>query len=108
MAEPVVSVEGLVKRYGGLRQSMASPSRCGRGRSSLFSVRMVRERRLTVEILGCTRQPTAGSVKVLGHSVAESHGANEIKKRIGMLPQEFGTLGRLTVAENLELLRQDV
>ncbi len=51
----------------------------------------------------CIRQPTAGSVKVLGHSVAASNGADEIKKKIGVLPQEFSTLGRLTVAETLKL-----
>ena len=56
----------------------------------------------TIEMLECIREPTAGSVKVLGQSVAASHGEDEIKRKIGVLPQKFGALGRLTVAENLE------
>lgn len=58
----------------------------------------------TIEVLEFIRQPTAGSARVLGHSVAASKGADEIRKRIGVLPQEFNTLGRLTVAENLKFL----
>jgi len=56
----------------------------------------------TVEIIECVRRPTAGSARVLGYSVSEPDGEIEIKRRIGMLPQEFNALGRLTVEETLE------
>jgi len=56
----------------------------------------------TVEILECLRKPTKGSAKVLGLNVVED-GA-KIKKRIGVMPQDFNTFERLTVRENVELI----
>lgn len=58
----------------------------------------------TVEILECLRKPTDGSAKVLGLDVVED-GA-KIKKRIGVMPQDFNTFERLTVKENVELVAQ--
>jgi ABC-2 type transport system ATP-binding protein len=102
MAEPVVSVEGLVKRYGEVTAIDGVSFEVQKGEIFALLGPNGAGKTTAIEILECTRQPTAGSVKVLGHSVTASHGANEVKKRIGVLPQEFGALGRLTVAENLE------
>jgi len=55
-----------------------------------------------VEILECLRKPTKGLAKVLGLNVVED-GA-KIKKRIGVMPQDFNTFERLTVRENVELI----
>jgi len=101
MVEPVVSVEGLVKRYDGLAAVDGVSFEVQKGEIFALLGPNGAGKTTTIEILECIRQPTAGSVKVLGHSVAASHGASEIKKRIGVLPPEFGALGRLTVAENL-------
>lgn len=102
MAEPVVSVEGLVKRYEGVAAIDGVSFDVQKGEIFALLGPNGAGKTTTMEILECVRRPTAGSVKVLGHSVAGSHEANEIKKRIGVLPQEFSTLGRLTIAENLE------
>lgn len=56
----------------------------------------------TVEILECLRIPTSGSAYVLGFDVKKEE--NEIKKRIGVMPQDFSTFERLTVKENVELI----
>lgn len=56
----------------------------------------------TVEILETVRSATSGRVSVLGHDIAEPSEAAVVKKRIGVLPQDFNTLERLTVRENLE------
>ena len=56
----------------------------------------------TVEILECLRRPTDGSAKVLGLDVVEE--GVKIKKRIGVMPQDFNTFERLTVRENVELI----
>ncbi len=53
----------------------------------------------TVEMLECLRAPSAGSACVLGLDVATDQ--NEVRKRIGVLPQEFNTFDGLTVRENL-------
>ena len=102
MAEPVVSVEGLVKRYGEVTAVDGVSFEVQKGEIFALLGPNGAGKTTTIEMLECIRQPTAGSLKVLGHSVAASHGVNEIKKKIGVLPQEFSTLGRLTVAENLE------
>jgi ABC-2 type transport system ATP-binding protein len=102
MAEPVVSVKGLVKRYDGVAAVDGVSFEVLKGETFALLGPNGAGKTTTIEILECIRQPTTGSVKVLGHSVDAPHGADEIKMRIGVLPQEFNTLGRLTVAENLE------
>jgi ABC-2 type transport system ATP-binding protein len=55
-----------------------------------------------VEILVGLRKPTSGGASVLGFDIAKDR--EEIKKRIGVLPQSFNTYDRLTVKENIEYL----
>jgi ABC-2 type transport system ATP-binding protein len=54
----------------------------------------------TVEILECLRRPTSGKVHVLGYDIRKDQA--EIKKRIGVLPQNFCTYERLTVKETIQ------
>jgi ABC-2 type transport system ATP-binding protein len=56
----------------------------------------------TVEILECLRTPTSGKATVLGYDVTQDE--KEIKKRIGVMPQDFNAFERLTVRENVELI----
>ena len=53
----------------------------------------------TVEMIESVRVPTSGSVRILGRDVNTSF--NEIKEKIGVLPQEFHSFERLTVRETL-------
>jgi ABC-2 type transport system ATP-binding protein len=53
----------------------------------------------TVEMLECLRAPSAGTAYILGLDISEDE--NEIRKKIGVLPQQFNTFPRLTVRENL-------
>ena len=46
------------------------------------------------------REPTAGSIKILGENIATSF--DKIKEKIGILPQEYISFDRLTVRETLE------
>jgi ABC-2 type transport system ATP-binding protein len=102
MAEPVVSVQGLVKRYGQAAAVDGVTLEVQKGEIFALLGPNGAGKTTTVEILECIRKPTAGTVRVLGHSVSDPGGPAEIKKRIGVLAQEFNTLGRLTVTENLE------
>jgi ABC-2 type transport system ATP-binding protein len=54
----------------------------------------------TVEILECLRKPSGGKAFVLGYDISKN--AREIKKRTGVLPQDFYTYERLTVKETIE------
>ncbi|HIP62811.1 MAG TPA: ABC transporter ATP-binding protein [Archaeoglobus profundus] len=58
----------------------------------------------TVEILECIRTPTSGEARVLGFDVLKED--KEIKKRIGVLPQEFEAFDRLTVEENIRVIEK--
>ncbi len=60
----------------------------------------------TVEILECLRDPTAGEAYVLGYDVRKHDGQEAIKKKIGVLPQDFNALDWLTVFENIEYFRK--
>ncbi|MFW5933047.1 MAG: ABC transporter ATP-binding protein [Candidatus Hadarchaeota archaeon] len=56
----------------------------------------------TVEILECLRNPTEGQAEIFGYDVVGE--SEEVKERIGVMPQEFNTFDRLTVRENVELV----
>jgi ABC-2 type transport system ATP-binding protein len=53
----------------------------------------------TVEMIESIRQPTAGSTKLLGKDIKTQF--NDVKEKIGILPQEFHSFERLTVRETL-------
>jgi ABC-2 type transport system ATP-binding protein len=53
----------------------------------------------TVEMVESIRQPTAGDIKILGRDIRASF--DEMKEKIGVLPQEFLSFERLTVRETL-------
>ncbi|MCS6784379.1 MAG: ABC transporter ATP-binding protein [Candidatus Caldarchaeum sp.] len=57
----------------------------------------------TVEILECLRTPTSGNAFLKGLSIRDPSKTREIKKFIGVLPQEFHAVDNLTVYENVEL-----
>lgn len=102
MSEKVIEVQDLVKVYKDVTAvdkisfdvyqgeifSLVGPN--GAGKTT------------TVEILECLRNPTEGDAKVLGFDVRKDE--KEIKKRIGVMPQEFNAFERLTVKENVELI----
>lgn len=104
MSKKVIEVNDLTKNYGDLTAvnnvsfeieegeifSLVGPN--GAGKTT------------TVEILECLREPTSGEAKVFGFDVRTED--KEIKKRIGVLPQEFNTFNRLTIKENLNLVNR--
>ena len=53
----------------------------------------------TVEMIESIRQPTAGTIHILGKDIKTSF--NQVKEQIGILPQEFHSFERLTVRETL-------
>jgi ABC-2 type transport system ATP-binding protein len=54
----------------------------------------------TVEMLECLRKPTSGKAFVLGLDIAKDQMA--IKRKAGVLPQDFYTYERLTVRETIQ------
>jgi ABC-2 type transport system ATP-binding protein len=56
----------------------------------------------TIRMLSCLTRPTAGDALLLGKSVVSQPG--EVKKLLGVSPQETAVAPNLTVRENLELM----
>jgi len=55
-----------------------------------------------VKILECLKMPTSGVARVLGYDVRNRNDQKEIRKRIGVLPENSSAFDRLTVQENIE------
>ncbi|MEM0384817.1 MAG: ABC transporter ATP-binding protein [Candidatus Caldarchaeum sp.] len=100
---PVIVAEQLTKKYGdhtavdhvsfkvseGEVFSLLGPN--GAGKTT------------TVEMLECLRTPTSGDAYIKGLSIRNMADVKQIKKLIGVLPQEFNAVANLTVAENVRL-----
>ncbi len=97
---PIVEVDRLAKRYGqtvaldgvsfaidsGEMFGLLGPN--GAGKTTLLS------------ILACLMEPSAGEARLLGQPIAL--GNRELRRSIGIVPQENAIYGELTARENLE------
>jgi len=102
MLEKVVEVESLVKRYENIIAVDGVSFDVYRGEIFSLVGPNAAGKTTTVEILECLRKPTSGSAKVLGFDVTRDE--MQIKKRIGVMPQDFNSFERLTVKENVKLI----
>jgi len=103
LTETVISVQNLMKNYGDHTVVDEISFEVCHGEVFAFLGPNGAGKSTTIEILECLRPLTRGSVKVLGYDIADAHSGPRIKERIGVLPQDFSALDRLTVRENLEL-----
>ena len=55
----------------------------------------------TVKVLTCLALPTSGTATVAGHDILEN--PNEVRQKIGMIPQMVSLYADLTVKENIHL-----
>jgi ABC-2 type transport system ATP-binding protein len=99
--EPVVSVRGLVKRYGAHQAVAGIDLEVRRGEIFAFLGPNGAGKTTTVEILEGFQQRTAGQVSVLGHDPATAGGA--WRDRVGVVLQESGPEPGLSVRECLAL-----
>jgi ABC-2 type transport system ATP-binding protein len=104
MDKPVVEVNSLVKQYGKLKAVDGISFDVNEGEVFAFLGPNGAGKTTTVEILECLRSLTGGSAKVFGYDVTKNTDVKEIKKRIGVLPQDFSALEKLTVKENIDLI----
>jgi ABC-2 type transport system ATP-binding protein len=104
MRKTVVEVNGLVKQYKDVWAVNEISFEVYEGEIFAFLGPNGAGKTTTVEILECIRSLTSGSAKVLGYDVTSNADVKEIKRRIGVLPQEYSALEKLTVKENIELI----
>lgn len=97
-----IEVQNLVKKYGNLAAVNEISFKVNKGEVFSFLGPNGAGKTTTVEILECLRKLTGGEATVLGLDIKKSHDQTEIRKRIGVLPQEFNTFELLTVRETLQ------
>ncbi len=98
--QTAIEVNSLVKKYCNLTAVDSISFNVKKGEIFAFLGPNGAGKTTTVEILECIRKPTSGKAVVLGFDILKDE--EEIKKRIGVLPQDFNTFARLTVKENIE------
>ena len=59
----------------------------------------------TVEIIECLKTPDSGKVEIFGINLKDKKKQNDIKRKIGVMPQHFNAFDWLTVKENLDYFR---
>jgi ABC-2 type transport system ATP-binding protein len=104
MSKTIVEVDSLVKQYGTLNAVDGISFKIDEGDVFAFLGPNGAGKTTTVEILECLRPLTSGTAKIFGYDVTRNEDVKEIKKRIGVLPQEYNALDKLTVKENIDLI----
>jgi ABC-2 type transport system ATP-binding protein len=99
MAEPLLTIRDVHKRYGPLEAlsgvsfdvhagelfGLLGPN--GAGKTTLLS------------IVSCLLEATSGEVRILGHTASTSD--RQLRRSIGIVPQELAVYGELNARENL-------
>ena len=101
--QPVIRVQGLVKRYGEVRAVDGIDFEVAAGEVFGLLGPNGAGKTTTVEILEGLRSPDGGQATVLGVDVA--HGADSLKPRIGVSLQTASLYPKLTLVEVIDLFR---
>jgi len=95
-----IVVEDLVKLYGTVRAVDGISLRIKKGEVFAFLGPNGAGKTTTVEIIETIRTPTSGKVVLKGMDISKR--INDVKRVIGVLPQEFSSFDQLRVRETIE------
>lgn len=98
-SDMAIEVSNLKKVYGDLTAVNNISFNVSKGEVFAFLGPNGAGKTTTVEMIESIRQPTEGTIKILGKDISKSF--NEVKEYISILPQEFHSFERLTVRETL-------
>ncbi len=104
MTRDVIEVHQLTKRYGSLLAVDNVSFSVKQGEIFSLLGHNGAGKTTTVEIIACLRSATSGEVRVFGYDVRDEGQVRKIKRLIGVMPQEFNAIERLTVEENVRLI----
>jgi ABC-2 type transport system ATP-binding protein len=99
MNESIVAVEGLVKRYGDVVAVDDISFQIQEGEIFGLLGPNGAGKTTTINVLCTYTEPTAGQVAVVGHSVTAE--PEEVKRAIGVVPQDIALYPDLNAVENL-------
>lgn len=101
-----IEANSLVKKYGELAAVDDISFQVHKGEVFAFVGPNGAGKTTTVEIFVCLRTPTSGEAEILGFDVSDRRGQQQIRERVGVLPQDFNTFDLLTVKENLNYYKK--
>ena len=116
MSKNIIEAQGLVKQYGDPSAALRRSSGQGSGhgieavRGLSFAIRQGEifgflgpngaGKTTTISMLSCLLEPTAGSATVAGYDIVKE--SSEVKRRIGLVPQELALYSTLSARDNLD------
>jgi ABC-2 type transport system ATP-binding protein len=97
----IIETQNLVKQFNGAPEPAVKDVSFAVREGEIFSLLGPNGagKTTTISMLSCLLAPTSGDAKVAGHSVTEE--PMEVKKVIGVVPQEIALYPRLNARENL-------
>jgi ABC-2 type transport system ATP-binding protein len=104
MAEPVLEVENLTKRFGDFTAVNGLSFEINRGEIFGFLGPNGAGKSTTIRMLCGVLTPTSGLARALGKDLF--HEADQVRARMGYMSQKFSLLSDLTVVENLTFFGQ--
>lgn len=100
----VVETLNLTRDFGSLRAVNQLNLRVEAGRFYGFLGPNGAGKSTTIKMLTGLLGPTSGSIRVLGQDLADPKGALEVKRRIGVVPENLALFDNLTASEYLTFI----
>ena len=101
----VINIEGLTKTYNEFIAVNEISFDVNKGEVFALLGPNGAGKTTTVEIIECLKTPDNGKVEIFGINLKDKKKQNEIKRKIGVMPQNFNAFDWLTVKENLDYFR---
>ncbi|MEM4728324.1 MAG: ABC transporter ATP-binding protein [Thermoplasmata archaeon] len=99
MAQPVVEISGLTRTYNGVCAVDNLSLTIERGESFGFLGPNGAGKTTTIKMLTGFLRPDRGSIRIMGYDLATE--GIEVKRRVGLVPDEYGLYDDLTAADHL-------
>jgi ABC-2 type transport system ATP-binding protein len=100
MSKNIIEARGLVKRYGDLEAVKGLSFAIRQGEIFGFLGPNGAGKTTTISMLSCLLEPSEGTAIVAGHDVVKA--SSEVKRRIGLVPQELALYPTLSARDNLD------
>jgi len=100
MDKNIVEAQNLIKRYDTTEAVKGLSFAIRRGEIFGFLGPNGAGKSTTISMLSCLLEPSAGTASVAGYDVVKA--SNEVKRRIGLVPQELALYDTLSARDNLD------
>src|SRR5919109_4857675 len=101
---PFLSMEGVSKRYGGVRALEGARLECRRGRIHAVLGENGAGKSTLIKIMSGVVHPDSGTMEIDGRPVSFRSPAEASKQGIACIYQELSLLPDLTVADNISII----